>query len=671
MYRQNSLIDTIHSGDKRPFNERSLSSKNYLYRLILNKGDQYTFKIRIQSSGSLQIPLKLTPVNSYITKDVHENMFTSAVYGILLVMGLYNLFIAFVARDKNYFIYVSWVFTTLLFLISLNGDGFQVLWPNNPSVNDYILPLMFCGSGFANTLFALKFMEIEKNRPKLSMVFYILLAGYSICILIALAGNYSNSIRAVFLNNSITLFTLTLSSIYLVYKKQVNAKIFLLSYAILIVSAITLSLDTANIIPHSLFTKYANQIGIILETIIFSLALAKKIKHERNLRELKEQEAVAYSIEAKDNLKKYQELFNNSPIGIFHFNTAGTITTSNRAFLELLKLENLSNESRVQNLVFRNKDDFKKSIEDLALHQGVITLDLELPRIYPKTWVNLTILSFPTNIEGENIFEGHINDITSEKLSEIENKEHEEQKLRMLSRLVAGVAHEINTPIGTNITARSLLENEVLDIRSKIDSNDLTPDDLNAFLGNLDSISEIFSTNDQRISTLVNRFKDVSINRLNMTESLVDLPNLINETIKSFKNTSCQITINSPSTELKTYTFEKAVIEIIHQLIENSLQYSGNSKPNIEISLQDKIDRIEFTYHDDGTGINEQALEHVFDPFYTTRPGDPERTGLGLFVVYNLCHQLLGSTPTISNQNGFQFECNFAKHTKPHLQELS
>jgi len=665
IYKNGTLIDSIHSGDKRPFSQRRLSSKNYLYRLVLQKNDEFTFKVRVQSSGSIQIPLRLTPLNEYITKDVQENMFTSAVYGILLVMGLYNLFIAVVARDKNYYIYVSWVFTSLLFLAAVNGDGFQILWPNHPGINDYFLPLMFCGSGLTNTLFALKFMEIERNRPKLSLLLYAIILGYCACLLLALSGNYSNSLRAVFLNNSIALITLSISCIYLTYYKQTNAKIFLLSYSILIISAITLSLDTANLIPHSLFTKYANQIGIVLETIIFSLALARKIKQERNLREIKEKEATALSIEADGNLKKYQELFNNSPIGIFHCSLTGKITTCNSAFLKILKLENLSEKNDIQSLLFTHLSDYKRTIENLTLNQGINTLDIELPRIYPTKWISLTLLSFPSNIKGETLFEGHITDITSEKLIEIKHQESEQDKLRMLSRLVSGVAHEINTPIGTNITARSLMESEIQDLSLKIDNETVSNNDLHSFIANLNSITDIFNANDQRISTLVNRFKEVSINRLNMQESTIDLTPIFRRIISDNKHKKCNIHLNCSAEKIITYTYENALEEILNQLIENSEQYSGLNHPDIEITLSDRIDSISLIYQDNGKGIDQEILEHVFDPFFTTRPGDPERTGLGLFVVYNLCHQLLGGTPTISNQNGFHFQCIFPKREPP------
>lgn len=648
VYVNNQHVDTVVMGDTLPFANRPLLSKNFLYRVLLNKGDQITLYSRIQSSGNLLVPFKISPVNSYLAEARKSNILTSALYGILLVMALYNLFISLIVRDSNYVIYVGWVFSALIFIFTLNGDAFQILWPNNPIINDYMLPIMWPIAGFLNTLFVLKFLKIEENRKRIAKVFYVVLGLFVLSLLISFFGNYSVSIRFAYLVNSLSLILITFSMLYLVIKRQPGAIIFFLSYSLLILSSIILILGTATVIPKTVFTVYANQIAQALETVIFSLALAQKIETEKRLRKQKEKEAFEFSEQAKENLEQYNALFKHSALGIFRFNKFGEIQVFNPAFFELFKLER--DETSALNLVFKDLDHLQNSITNVDSTRSLYVEEIDLSKDTENFWISLTIMP----IKDGSLYEGQVKDITKEKLAEIEAEQQEKQKAEMISRLVSGVAHEINTPIGTNITALSLLDEELKSVRALFEQSTMTKDNLAGFFSTCDNVSDIITLNQRRISALVDKFKEVSVNRLSMTKDEFDLVDLIRRVTLGYSTNKCEVIYNLPDTPYFVNSFEQAYTEIIAQLISNSVKFTESEKVKISVSLTFDEEQPRFTYQDDGPGMDPNVKKkHAFEPFYTTRPGDPECTGLGMFAISNLCKQLLHTNPEILDGDGF------------------
>jgi len=656
------LLEIVKSGDSQPFANRQLASKEYLYRLSLKHGDRVEYFLRIQSSGSMQVPLHITPINIYIRDSQVKEMLISALYGILLVMGLYNMFISILVKDKDYAIYVLWVFSSLFFVVSLNGEGFQVFWPTHPAINNYALPIGFGCSGFFNTLFALKFMKIELNRPILTKIYYTLLALYLFSIVISTLGDYSTSIRVIFLVNFITLIFIATSTIYLVIKKQRGAKIFLLSFSILLLSAAVLSLSTADIIPANFISTHANQLAMVLESIIFSLALAKKIDYEKSLRIEKEQEVSTLTKVASDNLNLYTQLFNNSPIAIFRFIESGEIKSFNQAFTAMFPTMKDQLNSHVSPTIFPTQKDLTPILSKLN-NDNFFSRELKLAA--SEHWISLTVIGYQDEQSPHPIYEGHAMDITQKKLTEHKNKKLEEQKSKMLSRLVSGIAHEINTPVGTNITALSLLEGEIKTISQKFETKSITKDTFMEFITCCNSILEILSTNEHRTSLLVKRFKEVSIDQLYLSRSKFDIYQILSRHISIDLRKYCHINLIKPEHPCMVDSYEKAFTLIIDNLIDNSIKFKKEKIANINITLSDHNGRVSLHYCDDGPGVAETAQEHIFEPFYTSCPGDAHSTGLGLFVIYNLCKQLLSANIQLQPQPGFNLIIEFPCQIPP------
>ena len=230
-------------------------------------------------------------------------------------------------------------------------------------------------------------------------------------------------------------------------------------------------------------------------------------------------------------------------------------------------------------------------------------------------------------------------------LKELMNKE----KMASLGNLVAGISHEINTPLGVSISASSYLKDENTKIIKTINEGELTKQKLADYIDSAQESTKIIINNLERASKLVASFKQISVNQsaevainFNFYDYLQSILLMLKH---EYKNTKHVIRIDCPK-NLAIYSYPGTYSQIFTNLIMNSLIHAFSDKSageiTITVSLEEpskadaKILRIE--YRDNGAGIPAKNLSHIFDPFFTTARGTGKRSGsgLGLNIVYNL-----------------------------------
>ncbi|MBI9100169.1 MAG: hybrid sensor histidine kinase/response regulator [Spirochaetaceae bacterium] len=231
-------------------------------------------------------------------------------------------------------------------------------------------------------------------------------------------------------------------------------------------------------------------------------------------------------------------------------------------------------------------------------------------------------------------------------IKEAQAKLVQSEKMAALGGLVAGVAHEINTPVGVGITAASHMETATKDFEKLFVSQQMKKSDLQNFLITTKEASRILLTNLTRAAQLIQGFKQVSVDQNTGSRRVFDFKEYIDKILMSLhpkiKMTKHQIIVNCPD-KLMIDTFPGAISQILTNLIMNSLThgFSENDEGTITITTEEKPEFLEVMYHDDGTGIDEENISHVFDPFFTTKRTSGG-TGLGMNIVYNLVTQKLG-----------------------------
>jgi signal transduction histidine kinase len=243
------------------------------------------------------------------------------------------------------------------------------------------------------------------------------------------------------------------------------------------------------------------------------------------------------------------------------------------------------------------------------------------------------------------------------QLEEAQTEMVRQEKLASLGRLVAGVAHEINTPLGICVTATSHLVQELKLTREELANGEMTEDSLQQFFDIVDQSLRIMTTNTQRAAALVRSFKQVAVDQSSDDIRGFALRSYLDEVLLSLqpklKGRPVKVEIDCPS-DLRLESFPGAVSQIVTNLVVNSLVhgFEQDQPGKIRIGAHvDGHDQVVFEYSDDGHGMDEDTLGKLFDPFFTTKRGNGG-SGLGAHILYNLVTGALGGTVKVSSAPG-------------------
>ncbi|MDC7125867.1 MAG: cache domain-containing protein [Spirochaetales bacterium] len=229
------------------------------------------------------------------------------------------------------------------------------------------------------------------------------------------------------------------------------------------------------------------------------------------------------------------------------------------------------------------------------------------------------------------------------ELYEAQSKLAESEKMAALGGLVAGVAHEINTPIGIAVTASSHLQEETYKFSSKYKNNDLTSDDFEDYIKTALSSSNMMLELMNRAAEQVKSFKMVAVDQAADDLRVINLKEYINTVLLSLrpelKKYKHEINIDCDNS-LEITTYPGAISQIFSNLIMNSVIHGFEDIDNghILIKAQKAGDVISIQYSDDGKGMASDKMVHIFEPFFTTKRGQGG-SGLGMNIVYNLVTQ--------------------------------
>ncbi len=241
---------------------------------------------------------------------------------------------------------------------------------------------------------------------------------------------------------------------------------------------------------------------------------------------------------------------------------------------------------------------------------------------------------------------------TLAKLTDTQSQLVQSEKLAALGGLVAGVAHEINTPLGIAVTAASAVELEAKQTAVLFRANTLSRSALTAFVEMAEQGSHLIMKNLHRAAELVRSFKQVAVDQSSEQRREIELEDYVQQVLISLhpalKRTQHTISLVCPKT-LTLDTYPGALYQILVNFVMNSLVhgFADVDAGSIEIKCRALTDldsagrrQIEICYRDNGCGMSEEVKRQVFDPFFTTRRGQGG-SGLGMHITWNLATRLL------------------------------
>lgn len=256
----------------------------------------------------------------------------------------------------------------------------------------------------------------------------------------------------------------------------------------------------------------------------------------------------------------------------------------------------------------------------------------------------------------------------SNELLEAQKQLVEAEKHQALSGLVAGVAHEINTPVGISVTAASTLEDVSRGLRAQVDGNQLIKEELLTKLEQIEVSTDIILRNLYRADELIRSFKEVAIDQVSDEKRNFDLNEYIHEIVLSvgpqLKKKNIDISVSCPP-KIALDSYPGAIAQILTNLLINALTHAFDEKKKGRISIQvtDLDENIKMEVSDNGNGIPESILGDIFNPFFTTKRGKGG-SGLGLHIIQNLVSVRLKGRITCDSQEGVgtRFKMEFMKH---------
>ena len=241
----------------------------------------------------------------------------------------------------------------------------------------------------------------------------------------------------------------------------------------------------------------------------------------------------------------------------------------------------------------------------------------------------------------------------------------ESEKMASLGDMVAGVAHEVNTPIGLGVTASTLLADRLEEIKHAFENKTLKSSQLKKFLNEGSENVAIIYRNLNRAADLISSFKKVAVDQSSEEVRTFNVKELLTEVLLTLRPQLSPlpyvIDIDCPN-DLSIASKPGPINQILINLIMNSIihGFEGKDKGRILITVMPLSSQLNILYTDDGIGVDKSIRNKVFEPFTTTKRGEGG-SGLGMHLVYNLVTQALGGTIILNSESGqgVNIEINF------------
>jgi|GEM_PF-1161881 len=263
-----------------------------------------------------------------------------------------------------------------------------------------------------------------------------------------------------------------------------------------------------------------------------------------------------------------------------------------------------------------------------------------------------------------------------EELVHTRNELVQSEKMASLGRLVAGFAHELNTPIGVAVGSASVLQKNSKFINQLLEQEEVDEDELVSTLEAIDQAAELTQSNLRRAAGLVSSFKRTAVDQSSEDVRQFEVKSIIEDVINTlnnkFKRTAIEIQLDCPK-DFAIYSIPGSLEQILSNLMMNSLIHGfeeGKNDGSIRIAVHLEEKRLHIDYSDTGKGIAPDVLEKIFEPFFTTNRTQGG-SGLGMYICYNIVTSQLNGTMTCESSldKGVLFKIEFPVESKGNHKE--
>ena len=291
-FPENGVYKVEKLSDTNKFKQRKYKHQDFLFDVNILPDSSVTFYLKVQSNAEMVLPLVLGTPQKIAETKLTRDLLWGTLVGILLVMILYNTFVFISTKDISYLYYVLYAFFIALTQTSLSGYTYRFLFPDSPVLFNAGIIIFNAIGGIAFSLFAESFLGIKQRMPLMSWVFKFIILSYSCTIIARLLGYALISYRMTDVSALIVTVSIFIVIIRLSIKGYRPAKYFLLAWTMFFAGVVLFVLRNLGILPYNNYTNYTMPIGVALEVILLSLALADRINIFKAEKEKSQEETV-------------------------------------------------------------------------------------------------------------------------------------------------------------------------------------------------------------------------------------------------------------------------------------------------------------------------------------------------------------------------------------------
>jgi sensor histidine kinase YesM len=407
-------IKMERTGDLYPFSQRPYEHQNFIFDLTIPQNDIRTYFIKIKNSQHILIPISIARPKNLAESLLNQDLLVGILFGIYFIMCLYNLFIYFSTRDKDYLYYVIYFVFIALTQATILGYPARLFWTNSPWFNNQSLIFFVAIATITSVTFVTRFLNTKKYFPKLYAFSNIVYIPCSLCIILSIF-NYPALSILIYDFTSIFFSCYILSIIIIAIRKGNRpARIILAGWSLAICGFIAFALKNLGWLPSNNFTNHTMQIGVAFEAALFSLALADRInvlkkenedkqnkiinhlkEHEQNMLATKESELIIERLKKESLISQFESLKNQiNPHFLFNSLNVLTELITQKPEYAIVFIKELAD---VYRYVLENKN------------KEVVELETELS--FVKAFSYLLNIRYPENLKINIGIDNHINGI--------------------------------------------------------------------------------------------------------------------------------------------------------------------------------------------------------------------------------------------------------------------
>jgi PAS domain S-box-containing protein len=633
----------IESGDRVPFRQRPLDYRHFAAPLLTAAQTEQTYYLRIQTESSMYIDLRMWPVATFAEAMDGQLLLFGLLYGVVFLAGVYCLINGIFMRERMYSFIAIAIFCAAGYSLSLNGFGFQYVWPEHTWLQSISVPFFVNVSYGFSLLYSREFLDMKRcSRFTDKMLF-----GWGLaCLAVAVASLFA-SYKSVIRISALFAIIVSLSAVWAgtisLYSGNRSARYFVVGWLAMSMGAGTFALKSMGLVPSNLFTVWMQEFGFAGVALFLTLAQSDRF-FQTQRKHVTEQSALMKAIRSAE--KKYRSLFENAIEGIFQMSLEGQLVNANAAFARILGCDNVATllaqphpAWSLQCLPEGERDRFKSLLDK---EQAVKSFETGFTLPSGETrWIAVSAQLVRGKLDDASHYEGAMADITETRKRQQAEKQQRmaEASTEAKSLFLANMSHEIRTPMNAIIgfTDLALQHNQEPRLTDYLRKTRVASSNLLGIINDILDFSKI-EAGKLEIEHIPFSLQDV----------LNNLSNLVSVSVAA-RQLALKISVDADIPDALVGD-PLRIGQVLLNLTNNAIKFTPQGQVTVTLELVSLHKRemsivLRGSVRDTGIGIPAEKLAGLFSSFTQVDESTTRRfggTGLGLSISKQLIGMMGG-----------------------------